>query len=110
MDRVTAVSYCLGLLSLFLLQGVLNVDGRSIFNPGNPAFSQKEDTDSQSKILALLLHKSLVPVEKDDPLALKEDLELERKIAANMVEGKSITRKRGERKLNTNQTFTIITL
>ncbi|XP_039462598.1 urotensin 2 domain containing [Oreochromis aureus] len=111
MDRVTAVSYCLGLLSLFLLQGVLNVDGRSIFNPGNPAFSQKEDTDSQSKILALLLHKSLVPVEKDDPLgvelanklaeieelrALKEDLELERKIAANMVEGKSITRKRGE--------------
>ncbi|XP_042080155.1 urotensin 2 domain containing [Haplochromis burtoni] len=108
MDRVTAVSYCLGLLSLFLL---LNVDGRSIFNPGNPAFSQKEDTDSQSKILALLLHKSLVPVEKDDPLGvelanklaeieelrvLREDLELERKITANMVEGKSITRKRGE--------------
>lgn len=116
MDRVTAVSYCFGLLSLFLL---LNVDGRSIFNPGecakhfiwirmpnacncwlnalsistalsnfnilrdnkhithcvfalvhpgNPAFSLKEDRDSQSKILALLLHKSLAPVEKDDPL------------------------------------------
>uniref|UniRef100_A0A3B4FAH8 Uncharacterized protein n=1 Tax=Pundamilia nyererei TaxID=303518 RepID=A0A3B4FAH8_9CICH len=67
----------------------------------------KEDTDSQSKILALLLRKSLVPVEKDDPLGetykqmpvitlLREDLELERKITANMVEGKSITRKRGE--------------
>uniref|UniRef100_A0A3Q0S6X3 Urotensin 2B n=1 Tax=Amphilophus citrinellus TaxID=61819 RepID=A0A3Q0S6X3_AMPCI len=111
MDRVTVVSYCLGLLGLSLLQGVLNVEGRSIFNPGNPVFNPREDTDPQSKILALLLHKSLVPAEKDDPLgvelanklaeleelrALREDLELERKIAANMVEGKPITRKRGE--------------
>lgn len=35
---------------------------------GNHVFNPKEDTDAQSKILALLLHKSLVPVEKDDPL------------------------------------------
>ncbi|XP_070764329.1 urotensin 2 domain containing [Enoplosus armatus] len=111
MDRVTVVNYCLGLLGLLLLQGVLNVEGRSIFNPGNHAFNPKEDTDPQSKILALLLHKSLVPVEKDDPLglelanklaeleelrALREDLELEKEITANLAEGKSITRKRGE--------------
>ncbi|XP_038572937.1 urotensin 2 domain containing [Micropterus salmoides] len=111
MDRVTVVNYCLGLLGLLLLQGVLDVEGRSIFNPGNHVFNPKEDTDAQSKILALLLHKSLVPVEKDDPLglelanklaeleelqALKEDLELEREITANLAEGKSITRKRGE--------------
>lgn len=37
MDRVTVVNYCLGLLSLLLLQGVLNVEGRSIFNPGKCA-------------------------------------------------------------------------
>lgn len=34
MDRVTVVNYCVGLLGLLLLQGVLNVEGRSIFNPG----------------------------------------------------------------------------
>ncbi|XP_068447793.1 urotensin 2 domain containing [Clinocottus analis] len=111
MDRVTVVNYCLGLLGLLLLQGVLNVQGRSMFNPGNHVYNPKEDTDPQSKILALLLHKSLVPVEKEDPLglelankiaeleelrALRENLELERDITANLAEGKSITRKRGE--------------
>ncbi|CAJ1060660.1 urotensin 2 domain containing [Xyrichtys novacula] len=111
MDRVTVCNSCLGLLGLLLLQGVLHVEGRSIFTPGNHVFNPKEDTDPQSKILALLLHKSLVPVEKDDPLglelanklaeleelrALREDLELEREISANLAEGKSITRKRGE--------------
>ncbi|XP_071059087.1 urotensin 2 domain containing isoform X1 [Pseudochaenichthys georgianus] len=110
MDRVTVVNYCLGLLGLVLLQGVLNVQGRSIYNPGNHVFNPKEDTDPQSKILALLLHKSLIPVEKDDPLgfeltnklaeleelrALREDLELEREITANLAEGKS-SKKRGE--------------
>ncbi|XP_047443582.1 urotensin 2 domain containing [Mugil cephalus] len=111
MDRVTVTSYCVGLLGLLLLHGVLNVEGRSIFNPGNPVFDPKEVTDSQSKILALLLQKSLVPVEKDDHLgielanalaeleelqALREDLELERKITANIAESKSLTKKRGE--------------
>lgn len=38
---------------------------------GNHVFNPKEDTDAQSKIL-LLLHKSLVPVEKDDPLGETE--------------------------------------
>ncbi|KAG7513853.1 hypothetical protein JOB18_018555 [Solea senegalensis] len=69
MDRSTVVNYFLGLLGLFLLQGVLNVDGRSMFNSGNHVFNPKEDTEAQSKVLALLLHKSLVPVETDDPLA-----------------------------------------
>ncbi|XP_074493088.1 urotensin 2 domain containing [Sebastes fasciatus] len=111
MDRVTVVNYCLGLLGMLLLQGVLHVEGRSIFNPENHVFNPKEDTDPQSKLLALLLHKSLVPVEKGDPLglelanklaeleelrALREDLELEREITANLAEGKSINRKRGE--------------
>lgn len=35
---------------------------------GNNVFNPKEDTFHQSKILALLLSKSLVPIEKDDPL------------------------------------------
>ncbi|KAM4629828.1 urotensin 2 domain containing [Polymixia lowei] len=68
MDRVASVNYCLGVLGLLLLQGVLSVEGRSILNPGNHVFNPKEDTDAQSKILALLLHKSLVPVERNDPL------------------------------------------
>ncbi|XP_065812414.1 urotensin 2 domain containing isoform X1 [Labrus bergylta] len=112
MDKVTVYYSCLGLLALLLLQGVLNVEGRSIFNPGNHVYNPKEDTDPQSKILALLLRKSLVPDEKDSPLGLelanklaeleelqvlREDLELEREITANLAEGKSITRKRGER-------------
>ncbi|XP_062251636.1 urotensin 2 domain containing [Platichthys flesus] len=71
MDRTSVVNYCLGLLSLLMLQGVLSVDGRSTFNPGNRVFNPKEDTEAQSKILALLLHKSLVPVEKEDPLGLE---------------------------------------
>ncbi|KAK2835480.1 hypothetical protein Q5P01_015964 [Channa striata] len=111
MDKVTVVNYCLGLLGLLLLQGMLSVDGRNIFNPGNHVFNPKEDTDAQSKILALLLHKSLVPFEKEDPLGLelanklteleelrvlREDLELEKEITANLAQGKSITQKRGE--------------
>ncbi|KAG7230701.1 hypothetical protein INR49_019514 [Caranx melampygus] len=111
MDRVPVVNYCLGLLGLLLLQGVLNAEGRSIFYPGNRVFIPKEDTDAQSKILALLLHKSLVPVEKDDPLglelanklaeleqlqALREELELEKEITANLAEGKSTAQRRGE--------------
>uniref|UniRef100_A0A668AT47 Urotensin 2 domain containing n=1 Tax=Myripristis murdjan TaxID=586833 RepID=A0A668AT47_9TELE len=103
MDKVAAVNYCLGLLGLLLLQGVLSAEGRSILNPGNHVFIPKEDTDAQSKILALLLRKSLVPVERDDPLGetrrKHEDLELEREITANVLaDGKSIPRKRGERK------------
>ncbi|XP_033181850.1 urotensin 2 domain containing [Anabas testudineus] len=109
MDRVTVVNYCLGLLCLILLQGMINVEGRSIFKPGNHVFNPKEDTDAQSKILTLLLHKSLVPFEKDNPLGLDlanklaeiEELralreELEKEITANLAEGKSITQKRGE--------------
>ena len=37
MDRTSVVNYCLGLLSLLILQGVLSVDGRSTFNPGELA-------------------------------------------------------------------------
>ncbi|GLD50087.1 urotensin 2 domain containing [Lates japonicus] len=76
MDRVTVVNYCLGLLGLLLLQGVLNVEGRSILNPG------------------LELANKLAELEQ--LRALREDLELEREITANLAEGKSITRKRGE--------------
>ncbi|XP_068599653.1 urotensin 2 domain containing [Brachionichthys hirsutus] len=111
MDKATVVNYCLGLLGLFLLQGVLNVEGRNIFNHGNNGFIPKDETDPQGKILALLLHKSLVPVEKDDPLGLelpnkltkleellklREDLQLERDVTASLAEGKSISRKRAE--------------
>ena len=37
MDKVTDVNYCLGLLALLLLQGVITVEGRSIFNYGEYA-------------------------------------------------------------------------
>ncbi|KAL6108001.1 uts2b [Pungitius sinensis] len=108
MDRVTVVNYCLGLLGLLLLQGMLDVEGRSIFNPGNRVDNPK---DPRSRIISLLLQKGVVPVEKDDPLglelannladieelqALRDNLELEREITANLAEGKSTSRKRGE--------------
>ncbi|XP_037830122.1 urotensin 2 domain containing [Kryptolebias marmoratus] len=111
MDRVTVVNCCLALLGFLFLQGVISAEGRSIFTSGNHVFNSKEDTDTQSKILALLLHKSSAPVDNNDPLGMKlantlaeleelrelrEDLELERKIAADLAEDKSIARKRGE--------------
>lgn len=37
MERFTVVNYYFGLLGLLLIQGVLNVEGRSIFNPGKCA-------------------------------------------------------------------------
>lgn len=125
MEKLVAVDYCFGLLSFLLLQGVLNVEGRSLFTPGkcckkkslfkpdwrccmqplhwccipaqhatrsakmlsaralwcpklhflihlacagNDIFDPREDTDPEGKILARLLQKSLVPVERNDPL------------------------------------------
>lgn len=35
---------------------------------GNEVFDPSEDADPQGKILAMLLQKSLIPVEKNDPL------------------------------------------
>ncbi|XP_054608309.1 urotensin 2 domain containing [Nothobranchius furzeri] len=111
MDRVTAVNYCLGLLGLLALQGVISVEGRSIFTSGNHVFSPRENTDIRSRILALVLHRSSDPLENEDPLGLivgnklvdleelhelREDVELERKIAANLAGENAITRKRGE--------------
>lgn len=111
MDRVTVVNYCLGLLGLLLLQGMISVEARGIFHSGKHVLNPSDDADIQNKILALILHKNLVPEEKDDALgmelanklaeleelqALREDLELESKITASLAEDKSITRKRGE--------------
>ncbi|XP_041695898.1 urotensin 2 domain containing isoform X3 [Coregonus clupeaformis] len=78
----------------------------------NHVYPQRGDTDAQNKILALLLHKSLEPIERNYALglelankleeleeieALKEDLELERELSSNtLAEDKSIPRKRGE--------------
>uniref|UniRef100_A0A3Q3E9B3 Urotensin 2B n=1 Tax=Hippocampus comes TaxID=109280 RepID=A0A3Q3E9B3_HIPCM len=114
MDRVRVVNYILGLLGLLLLQGVIDVQGRNLFNADNRVLNPKDGIDIQSKILSLLLHKSLVPLEKNDTPgetfcyrsnkhlffkleALRDDLELEKEIAANLVD-KPITRKRGERR------------
>ncbi|XP_007552842.1 urotensin 2 domain containing [Poecilia formosa] len=111
MDRVTVTNCSLGLLGLLLLQGVISVEGRSIFTSGNHVFNLKDDPDIQSKIIALLFHKTLASGEKDGPLGMRlgnkladleelrtvwEDLELERKISANVAEDKSVTTKRGE--------------
>ncbi|XP_051930131.1 urotensin 2 domain containing [Hippocampus zosterae] len=110
MDRVRLVNYILGLLGLLLLQGVIDVQGRNLFNADNRVLNPKDGIDIQSKILSLLLHKSLVPLEKNDTPglelvdkladleeleALRDNLELEKEIAANLVD-KPITRKRGE--------------
>ncbi|XP_055795271.1 urotensin 2 domain containing [Salvelinus fontinalis] len=110
MDKTVSVNYWLGLVAFLLLQGVVSVEGRSIFNPGNHVYQQREGTDGQNKILAFLLHKSLEPVERNDALglhldnklaeleeleALKEGLELERELSSNVLaEDKSIPRKR----------------
>ncbi|CAB1324611.1 unnamed protein product [Coregonus sp. 'balchen'] len=77
MDSVVSVNYWLGLLAFLLLQGVVSVEGRSIFNPG------------------LELANKLEELEEIE--ALKEDLELERELSSNtLAEDKSIPRKRGE--------------
>ncbi|NP_001244217.1 urotensin II-related peptide precursor [Oryzias latipes] len=108
MERFSLVNYCLGLLGVLVLQGLITVEGRNIFNAGNQIFNPDDVT--QSKILELLLPKNEVPIEKNslvdvelankfadlkELLTLKEELELERTIA-KMAEGKSLTNKRGE--------------
>uniref|UniRef100_A0A8C3B211 Uncharacterized protein n=1 Tax=Cyclopterus lumpus TaxID=8103 RepID=A0A8C3B211_CYCLU len=90
MDRVTVVNYCLGLLGLLLLQGVLHVEGRSMFNPGK--CERLVDTEMTSTCRGAFNASDLCLQLR----ALGEDLELERDITANLAEGKSITRKRGE--------------
>nr|XP_057928681.1 urotensin 2 domain containing [Doryrhamphus excisus] len=110
MDRVRVVNYLFGVLALALLQGVIHVEGRSLFNTGNTIFHPKDNADVQGKILSLLLHRSSIPVEKIDPPglelvdklaeleeleALREDLELEKELTANLAD-KPATRKRGE--------------
>ncbi|XP_055077128.1 uncharacterized protein LOC117369819 isoform X1 [Periophthalmus magnuspinnatus] len=65
-----AVNYCVGLLSLLLLQGALHVEGRSILNSESGYFNTNEDINAQNKILALLLHKSIASAEKKDHLAI----------------------------------------
>ncbi|XP_059923363.1 urotensin 2 domain containing [Gadus macrocephalus] len=109
MDRVYSANYCLGVLGLLLLQGLLSVEGRSILNTGNNIYYPKEEPDAQRQILALLLNKSLVPIERNDIPGLelvnklsqleklRADLDLERKITADvMAEVKSLPGKRGE--------------
>ncbi|XP_054646238.1 urotensin 2 domain containing isoform X2 [Dunckerocampus dactyliophorus] len=110
MDRVPVVNFLFGLLALLLLQGVIHVEGRNLFSAGNRMFNPKDDGDIQGKILSLLLHKSSVPVEKNDPPglelvdklaeleeleALREGLELEKELTVNLID-KPTTRKRGE--------------
>ncbi|XP_077462722.1 urotensin 2 domain containing [Stigmatopora argus] len=110
MDRLRLVNFIFGLLAVLLLQGVIDVQGRTLFNAGNHVLNPKDDVELQSKILSMLLHKSLGPMEKNDTPgyelvdkladleeleALRDDLELEKEIAANLVD-KPITRKRGE--------------
>uniref|UniRef100_A0A3Q2DEM3 Urotensin 2B n=1 Tax=Cyprinodon variegatus TaxID=28743 RepID=A0A3Q2DEM3_CYPVA len=111
MDRFAVANCCLGLLGLLLLQGVISSEGRSIFTSGNQVFNLKDDPEIQRKILSILFHKTLAPMEREDLLGMElgnkladleelrtmwEDLELERKISTNVAEEKSITTKRGE--------------
>uniref|UniRef100_A0A3Q2P2I5 Uncharacterized protein n=1 Tax=Fundulus heteroclitus TaxID=8078 RepID=A0A3Q2P2I5_FUNHE len=100
MDRVTVANCCLGLLGLLLLQGVVSVEGRSIFTSGKCAkifgkscislWRLTKTSQACYDCLICFLGKW------DFHLLLWEDLELERKISANVAEGKSITKKRGE--------------
>ncbi|XP_057697235.1 urotensin 2 domain containing [Corythoichthys intestinalis] len=107
-QQVRVVNFILGLLGVLLLQGVIDVQGRNLFNAGNRVLNPKDDVEIQSKLLSMLLHKSLVPIEKNDPPglelvdkladleeleALRDDLELEKEIAVNLADK---PRKRGE--------------
>ncbi|XP_072295106.1 urotensin 2 domain containing [Eucyclogobius newberryi] len=105
-----AVNYCVGLLCLLLLQGALHVEARSILNTESGYFNTNEDIESQNKILALLLHKSIISAEKEDPLAailahklaeleeqhsLKNGLE-DREFMIKMAQKRLLAKKRAE--------------
>ncbi|CAL9696151.1 unnamed protein product [Knipowitschia caucasica] len=104
------VNYCVGLLCLLLLQGALHVEGRSILNSESGYFNTNEDIDVQNKIIALLWHKSISSVEKEDPLAaivkntlaeleklrsLKSDPE-DREVMIKLAQERPMTKKRAE--------------
>ncbi|XP_033821055.2 uncharacterized protein LOC117369819 isoform X2 [Periophthalmus magnuspinnatus] len=99
-----AVNYCVGLLSLLLLQGALHVEGRSILNSESGYFNTNEDINAQNKILALLLHKSIASAEKKDHLAilankfaeLEENGLEDREVMIKLAQERPIEKKRAE--------------
>ncbi|KAL1023111.1 hypothetical protein UPYG_G00036530 [Umbra pygmaea] len=111
MGRFVFVNFWLVLLAILHLQGVFGAEGRSLFNPETHVYHPREGTNVQHKILALLLHNSLVPERKDtlglelakklaevgELEALKDDLDVERELSSHaLLKDKTSARKRNE--------------
>ncbi|KAL7866639.1 hypothetical protein AOLI_G00144530 [Acnodon oligacanthus] len=65
MDRIPSANLLPTLLTFLLLQGVLNVQTRSLVGSGNQVFQSKDDANIQNRIIALLLHKNIIPDQED---------------------------------------------
>ncbi|XP_062412911.1 urotensin 2 domain containing [Sardina pilchardus] len=85
MDRVISVNLLLGVLVILPLFGVVSVQARSLLAPENQVLPHKNKADIQQKILALLLQKTLEPIDRNalefELSGKEEDLEeLQRQI------------------------------
>nr|XP_015216604.1 PREDICTED: urotensin-2B [Lepisosteus oculatus] len=101
MERIFSVNFCFWLLAVPLLTGTETVYGRNIWNQGNRLFRSNEESDTKNKMIALLLHKNVMPIENSEVNAdlemvqkvaeleelesLKEDLELQKNIDTNAI-------------------------
>uniref|UniRef100_A0AAR2LJ74 Urotensin 2 domain containing n=1 Tax=Pygocentrus nattereri TaxID=42514 RepID=A0AAR2LJ74_PYGNA len=63
MDRIPSANLLTTLLTFLLLQGVLNVQTRSLV--GNQVFQSKDDANIPNRIIALLLHNNIIPDQED---------------------------------------------
>ncbi|XP_036442000.1 urotensin 2 domain containing [Colossoma macropomum] len=100
MDRIPSANLLPTLLTFLLLQGVLNVQTRSLVGSGNQVFQSKDDADIQNRILALLLHKNIIPDQEDiiglelgsriaelqELEALREELNLKRQLGSRAMD------------------------
>ncbi|KAI4900009.1 hypothetical protein NFI96_014512 [Prochilodus magdalenae] len=111
MDRIPSVNLVPTLLTFLLLHGVLHVQARSIVGSGNQVFQSKDDANLQNRIIALLLHKNIIPEQEDviglelagkiaqlqELEALREELNLEKQLASRTMDrASSRPSKRGD--------------
>ncbi|XP_041913150.1 urotensin 2 domain containing [Alosa sapidissima] len=94
MDRVISVNLLLGVLVILPLFGVVRVQARSLLTPGlgNQILPHENKADIQQKILALLLQKTLEPIDKNalefELLGIEEDLEKLQRQIISRADGK----------------------
>ncbi|XP_023653995.1 urotensin 2 domain containing [Paramormyrops kingsleyae] len=99
MVRTASVTFCPTLVALLLVH-IPGADSRSLPSPVSHQFQPRQDTDVQNRLVALLLHKGLVPISRNEVIGLemarkmeeleelgglKEDVDLQNELISDAV-------------------------